>query len=93
MNTGEQMTMANADLMKMWGTPRDSLSSVKIDRQGWNKMYSTDKKESDIVTRYDETDTYKTGKVSTFTTQKNHQHETRPGRFQAAECAAGYRRI
>ncbi len=29
----------------------------------WHKMYSTDKKEALIVTWYDETDTYKNGKV------------------------------
>ena len=63
MNTGDHLTKSNADLIKMWGTYRDSLSSVKIVMQGWNKMYSTDKKESYIVTWYDETDTYKNGKV------------------------------
>lgn len=63
MSSGDHLTKSNADLMKMWGTYRDSLSSVKIDMQGWQKMYSTDKKDSYIVTWYDETDTYKTGKV------------------------------
>ncbi|MBK9570608.1 MAG: hypothetical protein IPO53_12315 [Chitinophagaceae bacterium] len=47
----------------MWGTNRDSLSSVKIDMESWNKMYATDKKEGYIVTWYKEYDTYKTGKV------------------------------
>lgn len=63
MNNGDHLTKTNADLMKMWSTLRDSLSSVKIDMAGWNKMYSTDKKGSFIVTWYDETDTYKDGKV------------------------------
>ena len=47
----------------MFTTYRDSLSSVTIDMQGWQKMYATDKKDGYIVTWYDETDTYKTGKV------------------------------
>lgn len=63
MSSGDHLTKSNADLMKIWSTFRDSLSSVKIDMQGWHKMYSTDKKEAHIVTWYDETDTYKTGKV------------------------------
>ena len=63
MSTGDHLVKSNADLMKMWTTYRDSLSSVKIVMAGWNKMYSTDKKDSYIVTWYDETDTYKTGKV------------------------------
>ncbi len=67
MNTGDHLTKSNADLMKMWTTYRDSLSSVKIVMQGWNKMYSTDKKDSYIVTWYDETDTYKNGKVDSAT--------------------------
>jgi len=63
MASGDHMKKSNADLMKMWTTNRDSLSSVKIDMAGWNKMYSTDKKDAFIVTWYDETDTYKNGKV------------------------------
>lgn len=63
MSSGNHLKLSNADLMKMWSKSRDSLSSVKIDMAGWNKMYSTDKKEGYIVTWYDETDTYKTGKV------------------------------
>jgi len=61
--TGDRVVKSNADLMKMWTTTRDSMSSVRIDMGGWEKMYSTDKKESYIVTWYDEYDTYKTGKV------------------------------
>jgi len=63
MSTGDRKKLSRADLIKMWTTTRDSLSSVKIDMAGWQKMYATDKKEGYIVTWYDETDTYKTGKV------------------------------
>jgi len=63
MSSGERFTGTNADLMKRWSIYRDSLSSVKIDMVAWQKMYSTDKKEAFIVTWYDETDTYKNGKV------------------------------
>ena len=63
MYTGAHFNLSKAGLIKMWSTFRDSLSSVKIDMQGWQKMYATDKKETYIVTWYDETDTYKNGKV------------------------------
>jgi ketosteroid isomerase-like protein len=63
MNSGDHMVKTNADLMKYWSNFRDSLSSVRIDMEGWNKMYATDKKEGYIVTWYKEYDTYKTGKV------------------------------
>jgi ketosteroid isomerase-like protein len=63
MSSGQHMHDANADLMKYWGTYRDSLSAVRVDMQGWNKMYSTDKKDGYIVTWYKEYDTYKNGKV------------------------------
>lgn len=63
MSTGDHLKLSNADLMKMWSTYRDSLSSVAIDMQAWRKMYATDKKEGFVVTWYKETDTYKTGKV------------------------------
>ena len=63
MSSGDRKKLSKADLTKMWTTYRDSLSSVKIDMAGWQKMYATDKKEGYIVTWYDETDTYKTGKV------------------------------
>ena len=67
MYTGDHMWSSRADLAKFWTNFRDSLSSVKIDMQSWQKMYSTDKKESYILTWYDETDTYKTGKVDSAT--------------------------
>jgi len=63
MNSGRYQKMSNADLMKMWTTSRDSLSSVTIDMHAWQKMYSTDKNEGYVVTWYKETDTYKDGKV------------------------------
>ena len=63
MSSGDHKKLSNADLKKLWTTYRDSLSSVKIDMAGWNKMYSTDKKDGFIVTWYNVTDTYKTGKV------------------------------
>lgn len=63
MASGDHKVMTNADLMKMWKTTRDSLSSVKISMDSWNKMYSTEKKDGYIVTWYDEYDTYKNGKV------------------------------
>lgn len=63
MSSGDHLVKSNADLMKMWTTFRDSLSSVTIDMEGWQKMYSTDKKEGFIVTWYKEIDTYKIGKV------------------------------
>jgi ketosteroid isomerase-like protein len=62
-SSGDTVRLPKADIMKLFTTYRDSLSSVKIDMQGWQKMYATDKEEGYIVTWYDETDTYKTGKV------------------------------
>lgn len=67
MSSGDHLVKSNADLMKMWSTYRDSLSSVQITMHAWHKMYSTDQKEGHIVTWYDETDTYKNGKVDSAT--------------------------
>jgi ketosteroid isomerase-like protein len=61
--SGDHYKLPNTEIMKMWSTYRDSLSSITIDMQAWQKMYATDKKEAYIVTWYKETDTYKTGKV------------------------------
>jgi ketosteroid isomerase-like protein len=61
--TGEFYHLPNADIMKIWSTYRDSLSSIAIDMQAWQKMYATDRKEAYIVTWYKETDTYKGGKA------------------------------
>ena len=63
MPNGDHSVKTNAELMKTWTTNRDSLSSVKIEMVAWQKMYSADKKQEFIVTWYDETDTYKSGKV------------------------------
>ena len=63
MSSGDHLTKSNADLMKMWTLYRDSLSSVTIDMQAWQKMYATNTKEGHIITWYKEIDTYKTGKV------------------------------
>ena len=62
-NNGEHFSGIKANLIKRWSTYRDSLSTVKIEMEGWHKMYSTDKKNAFIVTWYGETDTYKNGKV------------------------------
>ncbi len=63
MSSGEHFKASNADLMKRWGSYRDSLSNVKIVMETWNKMYATDKKEGYIVTWYKEYDTFKSGKI------------------------------
>jgi ketosteroid isomerase-like protein len=60
---GDHFGGTKADLMKKWATYRDSLSSVSIDMEGWQKMYATDKKDGFIVTWYKEIDTYKSGKA------------------------------
>ena len=62
-SSGDHLVKPKADILKMWSTYRDSLSSIKIDMTAWQKMYATDKKDAYIVTWYDETDTYKNGKV------------------------------
>ena len=61
--SGEHYRLPNADIMKLWSTFRDSLSSITIDMQGWQKMYATDKKQGHVVTWYKEIDTYKSGKA------------------------------
>jgi hypothetical protein len=60
---GGHVVKPKADIIKIWTTSRDSLSSVKINMEAWQKMYATDKKDSYIATWYEETDTYKNGKV------------------------------
>ena len=60
---GEHYKLPNAGIMKIWTTYRDSLSSITIDMEAWQKMYSTDKKDSMVVTWYKEIDTYKGGKA------------------------------
>jgi len=61
--SGDHYKLPKADIMKMWTTYRDSLSSITIDMEAWQKMYSTDKKEGHVVTWYKEIDTYKDGRV------------------------------
>lgn len=63
MNNGDHLVKPKADLVKFWSKFRDSLSAVRIDMEGWQKMYATDKKDGYIVTWYKEYDTYKGGKV------------------------------
>ncbi|HEY6503021.1 MAG TPA: nuclear transport factor 2 family protein [Chitinophagaceae bacterium] len=62
-SSGDQFAGTKADLMKLWSTYRDSLSSVTIDMHAWQKMYAADKKTGHIVVWYKEVDTYKNGKV------------------------------
>src|SRR5688572_3584703 len=64
---GSSMHLSKADLVKLWTTYRDSLSSVSIDMYAWQKMYAPDKKEGHVVTWYKEIDTYKNGKVDSAT--------------------------
>lgn len=60
---GDHFNLPNAGIMKMWTTYRDSLSSVSIDMQAWQKMYATDQKNAFVVAWYKEIDTYKNGKA------------------------------
>lgn len=60
---GDHMKLGKADLIKMWSGFRDSLSSVTIDMEAWDKNYSTDRKEGSVVVWYKEIDTYKDGRV------------------------------
>ena len=63
MSSGDHIMGPKAGILKMWSTYRDSLSSINIDMQGWQKMYEPDKKEGYVVTWYKETDMFKIGKV------------------------------
>jgi ketosteroid isomerase-like protein len=63
MNDGTHFRKPKADVLKMWKSYRDSLTSVDVKMDTWHKMYATDKKEGYIVTWYDETDTFKDGRV------------------------------
>jgi len=60
---GNHLNGTNAEIMKRWSTYRDSLSSVTIEMEAWDKKYAVDKKEGFVVTWYKEIDTYKNGKV------------------------------
>lgn len=61
--SGTSANYAKADVRKMWSTSRDSLASVVIDMQAWEKMHSTDKNDSFVVVWYKQIDTYKTGRI------------------------------
>ena len=61
--SGEHMVLAHDSLIKMWGTYRDSLSSVTLDMQAWQKMYASNLKMGFVVTWYKEIDTYKDGRA------------------------------
>lgn len=63
MASGTHGNYSNADLKKMWGTYRDSLSKIEIKMETWRKMHAVDKKESYVVTWYKEYDTYKDGRI------------------------------
>ncbi|MGZ3853135.1 MAG: nuclear transport factor 2 family protein [Flavisolibacter sp.] len=63
MSNGTHLKKPKADILKMWKSYRDSLSSVNVKMDTWHKMYATDKKEGYIVTWYDETDSFKDGRV------------------------------
>ena len=60
---GDHFQLPNAGIMNMWTTYRDSLSSISIEIQAWQKMYATDHKDAFVVTWYKEIDTYKNGKA------------------------------
>ncbi len=66
-SNGTSVHLAKADLRKMWTGYRDSLSSVEIEMQAWDKMFAKDKGEGHIVTWYKEIDTYKDGRVDSAT--------------------------
>lgn len=66
-NDGSSMHLPKAELIKLWKTYRDSMSSVTIEMHAWQKMYASDKKEGHVVTWYKEIDTYKNGKVDSAT--------------------------
>ncbi len=62
-STGDNYRLPNAGIMKLWTDYRDSLSSITIDMQGWEKIHSVDKNMDWVATWYKEIDTYKSGKA------------------------------
>lgn len=60
---GVSKNYSNAELRSFWSKSRDSLSSVTIDMQAWERMRSTDKNDSFVVTWYKQVDVYKDGRV------------------------------
>ena len=63
MSDGVSANYSNADLRKRWASSRDSLSSVEIRMDAWDKMRSEKQKDSIIVVWYKQIDTYKSGRV------------------------------
>lgn len=60
---GVSKNYSNAELRSFWSKSRDSLRSVTIDMQAWERMRSTDKNDSFVVTWYKQVDVYKDGRV------------------------------
>lgn len=54
--------LSNNDLKSFWKLHRDSIASVDIEMEAWQKMHS-DKGDDIVVTWYIERDKYKNGKV------------------------------
>jgi ketosteroid isomerase-like protein len=54
--------LSNSDLKAYWKLHRDSIASIDIEMEAWQKMHS-DKGDDIVVTWYIERDKYKTGKV------------------------------
>jgi len=63
MSNGDHLVKPKSEVIKLWKSYRDSLSSIDIKMDAWKKMFATDKNEGYIVTWYDETDNFKTGKI------------------------------
>ena len=63
MNDGTHLKLSNADLMKRWSSYRDSLSSVRIKMDTWQKMHSSLDSNNYVIVWYDEYDTFKDGRV------------------------------
>lgn len=55
-------TFSNNDLKAYWKMHRDSIASIDIEMEAWQKMHS-DKGDDIVATWYIERDKYKTGKV------------------------------
>ena len=59
---GTIKVFSNSDLKAYWKLHRDSIASVDINMEAWQKLHS-DKGDDIVLTWYIEKDTYKTGKV------------------------------
>jgi hypothetical protein len=60
---GEFKRYTNAEIGKLWGTFRDSLSNIRIEMEAWKKLRAEDKNENYVIVWYKEYDTYKNGKI------------------------------